>query len=107
MARIILKEGANRDEVAAKLREVGITMKQRLADGSYVAFINRDKWLLMQYPDLAPLFAEDRAFWKAVRKRTRNGETVPQTEIEAHAKEYNRQFELIISKYENRPQNPA
>ena len=102
MARIILKPGADPLQVAEDLRKVGITMKQRLPDGSYVAFISSRKWLCMQYPDLIPLYEEDRDFWKSVRARARNGEDVPQEEIYAHGLWFNEQFDKIMSKYENR-----
>ena len=81
MATIKLKPGADPLQVSAELRKIGITMGQRLPDGRVVAFINRTKWLCMQYPELIPLYDEDRAFWKDVRKRTRNGEDVPREEI--------------------------
>ena len=97
MATITLKPGTDLELVKAELEKAGITVGQRLPDGRIVAFINSRKWLCMQFPELIPLYREDRAFWKAVRKRTRNGEDVPKSELEAHTKHFNEQFDKIIN----------
>ena len=97
MATITLKPGTDLLLVKAELEKAGITVGQQLPDGRIVAFINSRKWLCMQYPALIPLFQEDRVFWKTVRKRSRNGEDVPKSEIEAHAKWFNEQFDKIIN----------
>ena len=100
MAQIYVKEGTDMSAVAAALWSEGIQLGRRLSDGSYVAYIHRRRWMCIQYPDLAPLYEEDRAFWKSVRKRTRQGEHVPMEEIETHAKQFNEQEKAIIAKYE-------
>jgi len=101
MAIITLKPNTDPAAVAEELRQVGITMGQKLEDGRYVAFIHQRKWMLMQYPALADLYREDRAFWKAVRKRTRNGEDVPREEIAAHADYFKQEEQRIIDSYEH------
>ena len=88
------------EQIEAELEQLGVTKGQRLPDNRLVIYINRRKWMCMLYPDLAPLYAEDRAFWRSVHKRTRAGETVPQAEIEAHAKYFNEQEKIIIESYE-------
>lgn len=100
MATIVLKQGADPLQVAEDLQKAGITKGQMLPDGRMVVYINRRKWLCSLYPELIPLYEEDRAFWKEVRRRTRQGEDVPQREIEAHAKYFNQQFNAIMDKYE-------
>ena len=101
MAKLTVKPGADALAVAEELRKVGITMGRRLPDGQYVVFISPRKWMLMQYPALADLYREDRAFWKAVRKRTRNGEEVPRDEIEAHTTYFKQEEKRIIDSYEH------
>ena len=100
MAIIQLKKNADMEEVQKALQELGITKGQRLDGGRMVVYINRRRWLCMQYPALEPLYAADRAFWKEVRRRTRNGEAVPQEEIEAHTAQFNKRFNQIIASYE-------
>lgn len=100
MARIRLKEGADPLRVAEELKKVGITMHRRLADGSYVAFMHHRHWMVMNYPALADLYEEDRHFWKDVRRRTRAGEEVSQSEIKAHAEYFKRREQQIIASYE-------
>ena len=95
-----LNKEADPLQVAEALRSAGITVGQRLEDGRVVVFINRRKWLCMQYPELIPIYEDDRMFWKSVRKRTRNGEEVSKEEIEAHAKEFNERFNKVMEKYE-------
>lgn len=102
MAVIRLKVGADPAQVAEELRASGITMGQRLPDGRYVAYVDRKKWLCIQYPELAALYAEDREFWRDVRRRQRRGEDVDQAEIYAHAKSFNQQFDEIIARYESK-----
>ena len=102
MAIIRLKAGADPAQVAGELREAGITMGQRLADGRYVAYVDRKKWLCAQYPELAELYAEDREFWRGVRRRTRGGEDVDQAEIYAHGKYFNERFDEILKRYESK-----
>ena len=74
MATMKLNKEADPLQVAEALRSAGITVGQRLEDGRVVVFINRRKWLCMQYPELIPIYEDDRMFWKSVRKRTRNGD---------------------------------
>ena len=100
MAKVTLQPGADLLQVTKVLNDMGITVGQKLPDGKFVAYINRRKWLGMLYPDLIPLFQEDRRFWKTVRQRTKAGEVVSQSELEAHAKDYNQQFNEIIERYE-------
>ena len=102
MAVIRLKAGVDPAQVAGELREAGITLGQRLADGRYVAYIDRKRWLCMQYPELAALYAEDREFWRDVRRRTRRGEDVDHAEIYAHAKYFNQEFDAIVKRYESK-----
>ena len=100
MATIVLKQGADPLQVAEDLRKAGITKGQMLQDGKMVAYINRRKWLCGLYPELIPLYEEDRAFWKSVRKRNRQGEEVDSAEIYAHSKYFNQRFDEIMKKYE-------
>ena len=99
-----MKEGADPLQVAEELRSCGVTVGRRTDDG-FVCWIDRKKWLCRLYPELVPLYQEDRRFWKEIRKRRRNGESVSDAEIEAHAKEFNKQFDAIMSKYERRKEN--
>ena len=102
MGKMKLKPGADPLEVAEDLRKVGVTKGQKLPDGQYVIYITERKWMLMLYPALKDLYNEDRAFWKTVRKRTRNGEDVPQEEIKAHAEYFKQEEQRIIDSYERR-----
>ena len=96
MAKVKLKDGADVLQVTEELNNMGITVGQKLPNGQLVAYINQRTFLARLYPDLIPVFQEDRRFWKSVRARTRAGEEVPKSEIEAHAKEYQRKFNEII-----------
>ena len=107
MAKITLKEGADPLKVAEALRKIGIVLHRSIGENRYVAFIPRKKWLCMMYPELIPLYEQDRAFWRDVRKRTRNGEEVDPAEIYAHGQHFNEQFDLIMKKYERRKENPV
>ena len=102
MATITLKPGTDPLAVAEELRNVGITMGQKLPNGQYVIFISNRKWMIMQFPALTNLYQEDRAFWRNVRKRTRNGEDVPREEIAAHAAYFKQEEQRIIDSYEKR-----
>lgn len=100
MAKVKLQAGVDPTEVAEMLKAVGITKGQILPDGRMVVYINQRQWLCQQYPELVPIYREDRRFWKEVRKRTRNGETVAQEEIQAHAERFKEQINKIIGKDE-------
>ena len=100
MARITLKEGADPLKIGEELAQAGITMGRRLPDGRYVAYVNKRIWLCQQYPELIPVYQEDRAFWRNVRKRCRNGEDVPREELQAHAKKFKEQLNEIIDQHE-------
>ena len=100
MAVILLKPNADPLQVADDLRKSGIVLHRRLSDNRYVAFVPGRKWLCSQYPELIPLYEEDRVFWKSVRKRNRQGEEVDSSEIYAHGKYFNQRFDEIMKKYE-------
>ena len=106
MATIVLKPDADPLQVADDLRKSGIVLHRRLSDNSYVAFVPGRKWLCMQYPELIPLYKEDQAFWKSVRKRNRQGEEVDPEEIYAHGKYFNQRFDEIMKKYERKQPDP-
>ena len=103
MSVIYLKPGVDPLQVKTDLQAAGITMGQKLPDGGYVAFIPRWKWLILQFPELETLIKQDRAFWRQIRKRLRNGEKAEELrdEIRQHAQYYQQQFNEIISKYES------
>ena len=102
MAQIKLKEGADPIGVAKALAEQGITMGQRLANGSYVVFINRKRWLCMQFPELVAVYKIDRVFWKTVKKRNKTDDPVSKAEIEAHMAWLKSEEERIMGKEEER-----
>ena len=97
MATITLKPDADPLQIASDLQQCGITLGQKLPDGRYVAYVNKRIWLCQQYPELIPVYQEDRAFWRNVRKRYRNGEDVPKEELQAHAKHFKDQLERIVN----------
>ena len=100
MAKIELQPGADPLQVAEDLRKSGIVLHRRLTDGAYVAFVPHRRWMVMHYPALEPLYREDREFWRDVKRRTRDGEEVPQAEIEAHAEWFKKREQQIIESYE-------
>ena len=99
--KVIFKQGIDPESVREQLLKQGIYMR-RYKNGSTTIFINRRNYLLALYPDLEPLYTADRAFWKSIRKRTRNGEeqSLLRDEIKAHATWLKNEEKRIISTYE-------
>ena len=85
MAEIIFRDGADVESAIEEMRKKGLTVRRR-KDGKVFAFYSRKQYLLLQHPELEWVFNEDREFWKAVRRRSRNGEDTPKEAIEAHVK---------------------
>ena len=105
MAKVTLKNGADPLEVTEELKRIGITKGQMLPNGQMVVYINQRTYMCRLYPKLIPLYQEDRRFWKNVRKRTRNGEDVPQSEIQAHADYFKKMYNQIINQHEKEEEN--
>ena len=101
MAKVYPKKNADPLQVNEEIERMGLTRGQRLPDGSRVVYYNPRKQLAALYPELVPLFQDERRFWKQVRKRTRNGEDVPESELKAYADDFKRQFNEILDTYEN------
>ena len=101
MAIIILSKEADPLKVAEELRKIGITMRQKVSEGRYVVWLNKRQWFVSRYPDLAAVYAADRDFWRSVRKRKRNGETVTEDELRTHANWLKNEEKRIIDSYEN------
>ena len=102
MAIMYLNPDADLHQVQKDLQRQGYVVGQRLADGVYVVYAHRRKWMALLYPDLATLYEQDREFWKRVRRRKRNGEDISPDEIQAHAEQFKQQEKEIIDRYERR-----
>ena len=107
MAKMELNIGADLNAVTEALWKKGIIVGRKLPDGRYVVYSNRYSMLCALYPELKPLVQQDRAFWKDVRRRTRNGENVSQQEIQTHAQQFKRQMNEIIQKHEKENRHPT